>query len=262
MFMAGLPPWPTTASALVAELIFASHLVAAVSKPSWQRVAHARQRGQRIHGHSGLDYYTSLVESRKRPVCTALPKILFAYTSKMELHTARLHLRELSISDLSMVHHLHSLPEVDEFNTLGIPNTLKTTQRYLTDWLAQGKATPRVAYVLAVQRATDQKVVGLIALNLGKATFKNAEVWYKLLPEYWSQGLTTEALTALIKFGFDHLHLHRIEAGCAVENSASIRVLEKVGMTREGRKRQILPIRGNWVDNYFFAILDSDIASK
>ena len=50
--------------------------------------------------------------------------------------------------------------------------------------------------------------------------------------------------------------MHRIEVGCAIENVASIRVLEKVGMTREGRKRQVLPIRANWIDNYFFAILE------
>jgi ribosomal-protein-alanine N-acetyltransferase len=98
----------------------------------------------------------------------------------------------------------------------------------------------------------------LIALTLGKANFRNAEVWYKFLPAHWGQELTTEALQTLLTFGFDHLHLHRIEAGCAVKNIASQRVLEKVGMTREGRKRQVLPIRGAWVDNYFFAILATD----
>ena len=179
----------------------------------------------------------------------------------MELHTARLLLRELSLADLGAVHHLHSLPEVDEFNTLGIPDTLVTTEYLLTDWLTKPYVTPRTSYVFAAQLAPSQEFVGLIALNLGKANFKNAEVWYKFLPAHWGQGLTTEAVTALLKFGFDHLHLHRIEAGCAVENIASRRVLEKVGMTCEGRKRQVLPIRGTWVDNYFFAILATDRAT-
>ena len=158
------------------------------------------------------------------------------------------------------MHRLHSLPEVDEFNTLGIPETLATTERLLTDWLAQRHAAPRTAYVLAVQRAADQAFVGLVALTLGKANFRNGEVWYKLLPAHWGQGLATEALRALLTFGFDRLQLHRIEAGCAVEHRASARVLEKAGMTREGRKRQVLPIRGAWVDNYFFAVLATDPA--
>ena len=185
-------------------------------------------------------------------------EILFAYTQKMDLQTSRLHLRELSLADLKVVHHLHYLPEVDEFNTLGIPDSLATTEHLLADWLVQQQAAPRTSYIFYAQRIDSKEFVGLIALSLGKANFKNGEVWYKFMPAHWGQGLTTEALTELLKFGFDHLHLHRIEAGCAVENVASIRVLEKAGMTREGRKRQILPIRGNWVDNYFFAILETD----
>jgi [ribosomal protein S5]-alanine N-acetyltransferase len=58
------------------------------------------------------------------------------------------------------------------------------------------------------------------------------------------------------------LRLHRIEAGCAVENIPSIKVLEKAGMTREGLKRKKLPIRGEWKDNYFYAILEEDFCAK
>jgi ribosomal-protein-alanine N-acetyltransferase len=179
----------------------------------------------------------------------------------MELHTNRLLLRELSSADLEVVHRLHSLPEVDKYNTLGIPANLATTKHLLTEWLAHPHATPRLSYILAVEQAGSHKFVGLVALNLGKANFRIAEVWYKFLPTYWGQGLATEAVTVLLEFGFNYLQLHRIEAGCAVENTGSIRVLEKVGMTCEGRKRQVLPIRDTWVDNYFFAILESDRAT-
>ena len=67
-----------------------------------------------------------------------------------------------------------------------------------------------------------------------------------------------EALNKLLDFGFNDMRLHRIEAGCAVENIASSKVLEKVGMTKEGMKRKKLPIRGEWKDNYFYAILEED----
>ena len=49
---------------------------------------------------------------------------------------------------------------------------------------------------------------------------------------------------------------------CAVDNITSIKVLEKVGMTREEKKRKKLPIRGEWKDNYFYAILDEDFCTK
>jgi len=65
------------------------------------------------------------------------------------------------------------------------------------------------------------------------------------LPEQWNQGYGTETARALIKFGFEKLSLHKIEAGVATENIRSINVLEKAGMIREGLRRKILPIRGN-----------------
>ena len=176
----------------------------------------------------------------------------------MDLQTSRLRLRELTAADLDAVHRLHSLPEVDEFNTLGIPADVATTERLLAGWLAQQVATPRTAYVLGAQRLDSPEFVGLVALTLGKAAFRNGEVWYKLMPAHWGQGLATEALRALVRFGFDRLGLHRLEAGCAVENAASARVLEKAGLIREGHKRQVLPIRGAWVDNYFYAVLATD----
>ena len=176
----------------------------------------------------------------------------------MELLTTRLQLRELTAADVEAVHHLHSLPAVDEFNTLGLPASLAVTEQLLADWLGQQQAKPRTSYIFYAQLRESKQFIGLLALTLGKAAFQSGEVWYKLLPTHWGQGLATEALTELLRFGFNERHLHRIEAGCAVDNSASIRVLEKVGMRREGRKRQNLPIRGQWVDTYFFAILDSD----
>ena len=176
----------------------------------------------------------------------------------MELKTDRLKLKEFSFADLEAIHQLHSLSEVDEFNTLGIPSTIKTTELLLTEWMKKQKPIPRISYIFCIELIETNQFIGLIALNLGKLNYKIAEAWYKINPAYWQKGYATEALAELLKFGFTTLGLHRIEAGCAVENKASIRVLEKVGMTREGRKRKILPIRGNWTDNYFYAMLDED----
>jgi len=176
----------------------------------------------------------------------------------VELQTERLTIKELSLADLEEIHYLHSLPETDEFNTLGIPDTIKTTELLLAEWIGQQNAIPRMSFIFCIKLIKTNQFIGLIALNLGKLSFKIAEAWYKVLPAYWGQGYTTEALTELLKFGFFDLRLHRIEAGCAVENIASIRVLEKVGMFREGSKREILPIRGKWIDNYFYSILETD----
>ena len=63
----------------------------------------------------------------------------------------------------------------------------------------------------------------------------------------------------MLEFGLCELDLHRIEAGCAIENAASVKVIEKVGMIREGTKRKILPIRGKWIDVYNYSILEEEL---
>ena len=174
------------------------------------------------------------------------------------LKSKRLHIRELTSADIDNVHELHSLPETDEFNTLGIPENIQTTENILTEWLILQKQEPRISYVFSIDKTENNNFVGLIAINLGKTNYRTAEVWFKIHKDHWRKGYTTEALTRLLDFGFNDLKLHRIEAGCAVENIASIKTLEKVGFTREGMKRKKLPIRGEWKDNFFYGILEED----
>ncbi len=174
------------------------------------------------------------------------------------LQSNRLDIRSIESRDLDNIHELHSLPETDRFNTLGIPETVHTTKVILEEWLSSKVKVPRTSYIFCIESKHDDQFIGLIALNLGKTNYRSGEVWYKTHPAYWGNGYTTEALIKVMEFGFNELQLHRIEAGCAVDNIASIRVLEKVGMTREGMKRQNLPIRGEWKDNYFYAILNKE----
>ncbi len=176
----------------------------------------------------------------------------------MKLRTERLLVCDLSISYLNEIHELHSLPEIDEFNTLGIPESIQTTKNLVLEWLEQQEAEPRMLYVFCIKLIETNEFIGLIGLKIGKLNYRIAEAWYKTNPRYWKNGYTTEALLEILKFGFLKLKLHRIEAGCAVDNVASIRVLEKAGMTKEGRKRGILPIRDKWVDNYIYAILEDE----
>jgi [ribosomal protein S5]-alanine N-acetyltransferase len=176
----------------------------------------------------------------------------------MTLTTPRLLLAPVSMDHLPDIHALHSFPEVDRYNTLGIPASMEVTGELLSQWIRQQESDPVAAYTFSLYEKESNQFTGLIGLKMGKPNYRSAELWYKLHPHQWNKGFASEAVEAILQYCFDELQLHRIEAGCAVDNTASIKVLEKAGMTREGRKRQILPIRGNWVDNYFYAILESD----
>jgi [ribosomal protein S5]-alanine N-acetyltransferase len=175
----------------------------------------------------------------------------------MQLQTKRTMLREVTLADVNKIHELHCLPETDKYNTMGIPESVEVTARHVSGWAMQRDELPRTKYVLCIEHVS-HGFLGLIGMNMGKPAYRNAEIWYKLHPDFWNRGYATEAVNAVLDFGFRDLKLHRIEAGCATENLASRRVLEKVGMIREGHRRQLLPIRGAWVDNFEYAIVESD----
>ncbi|MBP2831560.1 GNAT family N-acetyltransferase [Aquimarina sp. U1-2] len=182
--------------------------------------------------------------------------------NKQALPTSRLTLRLVIETDVDLIHELHLLPETDKFNTLGIPKDKKETKAIVDQWMVNHKKPKPYAYTYVIEKKDDQKFVGLMALTLRNEKFKSGEVWYKLHPKHWRNGYATEALLRLLEFAFVELKLHRIEAGCAVENIGSIRVLEKVGMIREGRKRKVLPLQSGWTDNFIYAILETDSRDK
>ena len=192
---------------------------------------------------------------------------IFATHIKINLYflviqTSRLIIRDLSLSDIDNIHILHSLPETDRFNTLGIPKTIEPTERLLDEWLSVQNTNPRKSYIYCIDLKDSDKFIGLIALNLRESKFQSAEIWFKVNSTYWGMGYGTEALVKMLDFGFRDLSLHRIEAGCAIENLASVKLLEKSGMTREGLKRRNLFIRGEWVDAYSYAILKEEFLAK
>ncbi len=176
----------------------------------------------------------------------------------IRLQTERFIIRDLLLSDLENIHQLYSLPEVDEFNTLGIPETIRTTEWILTTWLEKQNDFPRTSYIFCIELIESYQFVGLVALNLGDPKFKIAAMWYKIRLSLLREGYALEALSKLFRYAFNQLDLHRIESDCAVNNIESIRVLEKLGMIREGKKRKFLPVGGQWVDSYMYGILYDD----
>ena len=175
-----------------------------------------------------------------------------------EIFTERIKLRLIELSDLDSIHKLHSLHETDEFNALGIPRNIEETKSIIEPWIAENELSKVKNFTFAIENRLDREFIGLFGLKLGNEKYKRGEVWYKIHSDYWKKGYATESLKAVISYGFEKLKLHRIEAGCAVENIGSIKVLEKAGMIREGRLRQVLPLKSGWSDNYEYSILETD----
>ena len=176
----------------------------------------------------------------------------------MDLHTERLRLTEITWDDLEDIHHLHCIPEVDQYNTIGIPHNLEETRENIRPFIEARNKQPQASYTWRITEKESGDFIGMAGMSLTNDRFRLGEIFYKLLPDFWGRGYATEVSKALIKTGFEDFDLHKIEAGTDIENLASLRVLEKVGMIREGLRRKILPIRGEWRDGYLFAIVEDD----
>jgi RimJ/RimL family protein N-acetyltransferase len=178
--------------------------------------------------------------------------------TEIEMLTESIKLRLIEFSDLDSIHKLHSLPETDKYNALGIPNNIEETKSIVEPWIAENKMNNIKNYTFVIEHKENKEFIGLFGLKLGNPKYKRGEVWYKIHSDNWKKGYATEALKKVIEFGFETLKLHRIEAGCAVNNVGSIKVLEKAGMIREGRGRQVLPLLSGWSDNFEYSILETD----
>jgi [ribosomal protein S5]-alanine N-acetyltransferase len=101
----------------------------------------------------------------------------------------------------------------------------------------------------------DQLIGGLTMSNVRRGVTQAAVVGYWLGKPYVCRGYMTEAVRAAVGFGFETLHLHRLEAATMPNNAPSIRVLERNGFRREGFARRLLKINGVWEDHVLHALL-------
>jgi RimJ/RimL family protein N-acetyltransferase len=139
------------------------------------------------------------------------------------------------------------------------PNTPQDTRDFLDRAAETARAEPRLGYELGVVTKTDGRLLGAVGLRL-EAQGCQAMLGYCYHADAWGHGYATEAAEALLRFGFDVLLLHRIWAGCDPDNTASARVLEKLGLTLEGHLREDTRIRGEFRDSLIFGMLDREWA--
>ncbi|HDR7784405.1 MULTISPECIES: GNAT family N-acetyltransferase [Bacillus] len=84
------------------------------------------------------------------------------------------------------------------------------------------------------------------------------EIGWVFNPKYFNKGYASEAAQATLKYGFKEMKLHRIIATCQPQNIPSYRVMEKIGMRREGYFRKCIPHGNEWWDEYSYAILEEE----
>ena len=171
------------------------------------------------------------------------------------LYTARLVLRPLAESDASDLVRLAGAREIAA-TTLRIPHPYSDADAVEFIAACSKNAGQGSAVVFAITLQTGE-LCGAGGLEIDPI-HRNAEIGYWIGVPYWGRGFATEAAAILLDFGFTHLNLHRIFAAHFVDNPASGRVLQKIGMTYEGRLRGHYFKWGKFCDAEAYGILETD----
>ncbi|MDJ0571800.1 MAG: GNAT family N-acetyltransferase [Pleurocapsa sp. MO_192.B19] len=172
------------------------------------------------------------------------------------LQTVRLILRPFELADASEVQKLAGAREIASV-TLNIPHPYEDGMA--EEWISthqetfeQGKS---VNFAIIEKETT--RLCGAIGLGINSQN-SNAELGYWIGVPYWRQGYCTEAALAVVAYGFENLNLHRIHSSHFIRNPASGRVMQKVGMIREGCLRQDVQKWGKFEDLVIYGILATE----
>ncbi|GAA3164401.1 MULTISPECIES: GNAT family N-acetyltransferase [Streptomyces] len=187
------------------------------------------------------------------PTSPAHPPLPF--TPRYPLRTARLDLRPVTDDDFAAIHAYQRLPDVCRYLYWGpfdeagsrdsvTKKTARTTLRTEGDVLQ-----------LAVVVRESGVLVGDVTFAWTSATHRQASIGYVFHPDHHGHGYATEASRALLALGFDHLGLHRIQAELDGRNTASARLLERLGMRREAHLVENELLDGEWSDEVIYAML-------
>jgi RimJ/RimL family protein N-acetyltransferase len=174
----------------------------------------------------------------------------------MELFTPRLVLREFSEEDAEAYFAILLDSENRRYEYEELTQS-EMSQRF-SQVLSDRSATPKTHYRFAICVSPDDTLRGWIALTLVNPRIHEYEIGWSLQYTDWGKGYAPEAAREVLALAFKRLNAHRVTAFCHVDNRASLRVMEKLGMHSEALLRETRWLNGAWADEWVYALLERE----
>jgi [ribosomal protein S5]-alanine N-acetyltransferase len=168
----------------------------------------------------------------------------------LSIETERLRIRHFAADDWHAVHAYTG----DASVMIHVPEGVMTeeqTKQFIADSMADEART------YAVDLRAEERLIGHVGFHPWYDP-RIYELGWVFHSHYHGRGYATEAAAALLRYGFETLSVHRVIATCQPENTPSWRVMEKLGMQREGHLRKCIYRDERWWDEYFYAILEEE----
>jgi ribosomal-protein-alanine N-acetyltransferase len=186
-----------------------------------------------------------------------------AFSKFPEIRTERLLLRQPTMKDVEWYFEYFSRPEIvwggGEPGPKNMSAAREEFRKYLIDLYRK-----RQGFRWIITLKGDGRPIGTLGFyKWAPSAGHQAEMGYDLAKEHWGKGIMTEAMSAVIDFGFEKMELNRIEVFIMPRNKRSIKMIKNLGFKREGLLRQrYFDEFGNFTDDVLFSMLRSDWKEK
>ncbi|MDM5189017.1 GNAT family protein [Bacillus sp. DX4.1] len=172
------------------------------------------------------------------------------------LETERLQLRELTLLDAETMFHYFAKESVIRY--FGMDSFQDVDQVKITIQHFRKRYEEGSVFRWGIELKGTNQLIGTCGFHLINQNHKRAEIGYELDDTYWGKGYATEALQAILAYGFETLQFIRIAAVVYTENEASHKLLKKAGFTEEGLLRKHMVQNGVAHDTVIHSLLEED----
>jgi ribosomal-protein-alanine N-acetyltransferase len=169
------------------------------------------------------------------------------------LETERLILREVTVADAADLFAYFGDPETALYVSHPAHKAVEETEEVLSR--SSNYLALHDSFRFAIERKSDKKAIGTIDLYSFSSEHHRMEIGYMLASAYWGFGYMTEAIREIIRFAFEEMSMHRIEAECETENIRSCKLAERCGMKLEATFVENEINKERFVSNHLYAIV-------
>jgi len=169
------------------------------------------------------------------------------------LNTERLHFRRLTTVDAKEILALRGNSEAMKYIPRPLVKNLNDALAHIQ--MINDKIDSNIGINWGISIKNSEKIIGVIGHYRIQPENYRSEIGYMLLPEYHGKGFATEAIKAIIEFGFKEMNLHSIEAVIDPRNIASEKVLQKCGFLKEAHLIENEYYEGKFWDSVIYSLL-------
>lgn len=174
----------------------------------------------------------------------------------MKLETERLIIRPLTIADKNEIFEYRRDKEINKYQGW-IPEKIEDVEEFIAK-ISEKINIPNTWFQFVLIEKETLKIIGDLGIHFIDPENNQAEIGCTLNKDFQNKGYATESLKRVIGYLFKDLNKHRLITSIDPDNKKSIQLVERIGFRKEAHFVESLLIKGKWVDDLIYALIEKD----